>query len=183
MAFLEASINELFADAHDAYLKRLDGLRDEDIELMRDMWRQGIPRTARYSVLEKYAIALSLARKAPMDKGQAPWQPATVLIQLRNALIHYEPEWLQTEATGTEEQAHRLAKALKGRFAPNPLTGAGNPYYPDKVLGHGCAEWAVRTSAEFVDQFAQRLGIKPPPRPSLAQDRSKKGAGSNNRTV
>jgi hypothetical protein len=165
VAFLEASVNELFTDAYDGHLRRLEGLKDEAVELMRDMWSQGIPRTARYSVLEKYAIALSLARRKPMNKGRAPWQPTAVLIQLRNALIHYEPEWIQAEATGTQEQAHKLAKALRGRFAPNPLTGAGNPYYPDKVLGHGCAEWAVSTSKDFVDAFADRLGIKRLPRP------------------
>jgi len=99
-----------------------------------------------------------------MDKGAAPWQPTAILIQLRNALIHYEPEWLSTHVN-TEDEAHKLTKMLRGRFTPNPLTGAGDPYYPNKVLGHGCAEWAVRTSTEFVDAFARHLGIKPLSRP------------------
>jgi len=165
VAFLEATINELFADAYNRHLQRLNGLDHYTITLMADMWKHGIPRTARYPVLDKYAIALSLARKEPMEKGAVPWQPTALLIQLRNALIHYEPEWLPTNVNNAEDEVHKLAKALRGRFTPNPLTGAGNPYYPDKVLGHGCTEWAVRTSTEFVDEFARRLGIKPPPRP------------------
>ena len=165
VAFLEATINELFTDAHDRHLQRLNGLDHHSINLMADMWAQGIPRTARYPVLDKYAVALTLAQKIPMEKGAAPWQPTALLIQLRNALIHYEPEWLPTNVHKAEDEAHKLAKTLRGRFTPNPLTGAGNPYYPDKVLGHGCAEWAVKTSTEFVDEFVRRLGIKPLPRP------------------
>ena len=55
--------------------------------------------------------------------------------------------------------AHKFESALKSRFAQNRITGARNPYYPDKLLGHGCAEWAVNNSIRFVDEFCRRLGI------------------------
>jgi hypothetical protein len=50
---------------------------------------------------------------------------------------------------------------LQGKFNLNPLTGAGNPFYPDKCLGHGCAEWAVNSSIKFVDEFFEKLGSTP----------------------
>ena len=80
VAFREATINELFADAYDRHLQRLNGLDHHTTALMADMWKHGMPRTARYPVLDKYAIALSLARKEPMEKGAAPWQPTALLI-------------------------------------------------------------------------------------------------------
>ena len=78
VAFLEAAINELYADASDplfsmpATRSKRRGLAPDTIRLMAEMWQHGIPRTARYSILEKYAIALSLARKKPMEKGTSP---------------------------------------------------------------------------------------------------------------
>jgi hypothetical protein len=81
-------------------------------------------------------------------------------------LTHYEP----TDEPGllpeererkSADREHKLVKALRGRFPLNPLSGKYLPYFPDKILGHGCAEWTVKTSTAFADEFAQRLGIKP----------------------
>jgi len=177
VAFLEAAINELFADTSDGRLRigqlsvkptprSRRRLTRDTVRLMAEMWEQGIPRTARYSVLEKYAIALSLARKEPMDKGIPPWQPTELLIRLRNALVHYEPT---DEPVGplkggehkSTDGEHKLTKALRGRFPLNSLAHSSLSTFPDKILGHGCAAWAVKTSTAFADEFAQRLGITP----------------------
>jgi hypothetical protein len=48
---------------------------------------------------------------------------------------------------------------LGGKFIANPLTGQDNPFYPDKCLGHGCAEWAVNSSVKFNDDFFSRMGL------------------------
>ena len=37
----------------------------------------------------------------------------------------------------------------------------GNPFYPDKALGHGCAEWAVNTALAYADAVHTALGLKP----------------------
>jgi hypothetical protein len=160
-AFLEAAINELFTDAYESHQPRLQGLPANTITLFSRMWEHGIPRTARYSTLEKYGVALSLAEKPPMKKGIPPWQPTSILIKLRNALVHYEPEWMVADASN-EPSEPQLAKLLRGLFSPNPLTGAGNPFYPDKTLGHGCAAWAVDTALSFAEDFFPRLGLNPP---------------------
>ena len=31
--------------------------------------------------------------------------------------------------------------SLRGKFVLNPLTGKGNPFYPDKCLDHSYAAW------------------------------------------
>jgi hypothetical protein len=174
VAFLEAAINELFADPSDPMFSKISSrskygrlrLPRDTVRLMAEMWQHGIPRTARYSILEKYAIALSLARKEPMEKGTSPWQPTELLIRLRNTLMHAEPttepQW-PPENPGRKSalEGHRLGKALTGCFPLNPLV-TGGPYFPDKILGHGCATWAVKTSTAFAAAFAQRLGIELP---------------------
>jgi hypothetical protein len=161
--FLEANINELFSDAAEDYREFLNPLEEEVIDLLGRMWKRNIPRTARYSILEKYEIFLDLAHKKAFDRGVAPYQDVQVMIDLRNALMHYEPEWMLSGSTAPLQptDVHKLEKRLKGKFEMNPLTGAGNPFYPDKCLGHGCAKWCVESSVSLVDGFCERLGTKP----------------------
>ncbi len=159
VSFLEATINELFADTTDHPDGELASHLDTSTKLiMADMWKRGIPRTANYQIIEKFQIALTLARKAPLDLGQPPFQDVQTLIVIRNALIHYEPVWASAE----EEKAHKRILSLKQekKFALNPLrTGQSNPFFPDKCLSHGCAKWAFNSSIQFVEEFFSRMGI------------------------
>jgi hypothetical protein len=76
VAFLEATANEFFADAADLMpeLKKagietpfgvlsgaLNGLSEEAIKRLGNLWNLGVPRRASYSVLEKFEIAVALA--------------------------------------------------------------------------------------------------------------------------
>jgi len=161
--FLEAYINELFSDAAENYREFLNPLEKEVIDLLGRMWKRGIPRTARYPILEKYEVSLDLAHKKAFDRGVAPYQDVQVMIDIRNALMHCEPEWMLDGSTAPLQptDVHKLEKRLKGKFKLNPLTGAGNPFYPDKCLGHGCAKGCVESSVSLVDEFCERLGTKP----------------------
>lgn|SRR6266487_605575 len=158
-SFLEATINELFADTVD----HPDGELASHLEvatrqLMADMWKRDIPRTAHYQIIEKFQIALTLARKSLLDLSRSPFQDVQTLIIIRNDLIHFEPVWTSIEA----EKVHKRILSLQQekKFALNPLiTGALNPFYPDKCLGHGCAKWAISNSIEFVEDFFSRMGI------------------------
>lgn len=162
-AFLEAGINELFADASEHTDSHFKGV-DQDIgAVMAAMWSLGIPRTARYRVLEKYEIALALARRSPFDRGIRPYQDVDALICLRNTLVHYEPEWIPSDATRAEYEVHHLEKVLRSRFPLNPLMAGGNPFWPDKCLSRGCATWAVESALQFTADFFGRLGVSPLP--------------------
>lgn len=162
VSFLEANVNELFSDTtdestlvNDSKLKNLDS---RAIRIMSSHWERGIPRSASYPIVEKYQIALELAEKTLFDKGQSPTQDIQLLVSLRNALIHYEPEWIINHSEMSIKE-HKFESALKSRFEPSKLFGSGNAYYPNRLLGHGCAEWAVNNSIKFVEQFCDRLGI------------------------
>jgi hypothetical protein len=69
VAFLEGTINQLFQDAHDNDLGYLQGLDPRAIRAMAAMWGHGVPRTARYPVLKKFEIALTLAGKPQLPLG------------------------------------------------------------------------------------------------------------------
>lgn len=83
-AFLEATINELFSDCADGSKTQLNPLPAPD--LMATMWNRGIPRTARYSIIEKYDIALELNGKPPFDQGVNPCQDTKLLV---NSVMHW----------------------------------------------------------------------------------------------
>ena len=152
-SFLEATINELFADTLDHPDGELASHLDAATrQLMADMWKRDIPKTAHYQIIEKFQIALTLARKPLLDSSNSPFQDVQTLIIIRNDLIHFEPVWTSVEA----EKANKRILSLQNekKFAFNPLiTAPGNPFYPDKCLSHGCAKWAVNNSIQFVEDF------------------------------
>jgi len=156
-SFLEAAINELFqdvADGHESYVSALDA---GSKRTMSEFWTftEGRNRSA-FSLLDKYQLALTFLRKPQFASGQQPFQDASLVVRLRNELVHYKPSSLGGETK------HTLARQLGGKFADNTLMrGSGNPWFPDKCLGHGCADWSVRAVAALADEFFGRIDVEP----------------------
>jgi len=163
-AFLEATINELFCDAADSNLTRLNQVDKAAVNMMSKMWFRQIPRTAHYKIAEKYQIALDLTGKEAFDEGRCPFQDVKCLVDLRNALIHYESECSERGSNGCKpgKLERKFEGCLQGKFDLNPLMGPGNAFYPDKCLSSGCASWAVLCSVQFTDDFFKKMGMKPP---------------------
>ena len=100
VAFLEATINEMFADAADNMpVEHLKGLDGGIIEGMKALWQLDIPKRSTFSIVRKYEVALAVARRSPLQKGSEPRQSVEALIKLRNALVHHEPLTVATTAT------------------------------------------------------------------------------------
>jgi hypothetical protein len=165
VAFLEASINELFSDAVDNYeseqIKQLD---TNTKQLMAEMWKLDVPKTAAYNILQKYQIALTLARRPLFDLGKPPTQDIKFIIKIRNDLIHFEPAWITAldHDISVDTSSYQTLQQEK-KFPINALYAATqNPFFPDKCLGYGCAKWAVNTSIKFVEEFYSRMGIPSP---------------------
>lgn len=159
-AFLEAVINELFADSVENQEGHVKGLEAETLALLAHMWTLDIPKRAGYPILMKFQVALSLARKPMFNLGSPPFQAANILVQLRNNLIHYEPAWVvETDTRAPETVATpQLVRNLTDKFAPSPLPMSSLL----KFLGHGCAQWAVQSSLALADDFFLRMGLKAP---------------------
>ncbi len=160
VASLEALVNEILTDAAEGKATAVQGLSPAQLGDIRKL--VALPQTDRLSILEKYdAIHISLT-ESPLDKGKEPYQSLRLLIKLRNALVHFFPESVPSDSTREADEIHELEKSLRGRFPDNPRVSPGNPWYPDKCLGAGCAQWAVDTSRTFADAFCSSLGIQTP---------------------
>lgn len=162
VCFLEATINELYCDAAD-HKERIMGLGEENISLLESMWNSGTPRTAAYSILEKYQITLKSLNMQKINEGTSPFQDIKALIQLRNSLIHFEPEWKSCLGVGQDTTDRNFIKSIQGKFKPSKFfENSGNPFFPHKCLGYGCARWATTKSKEFTDVFFNAVGLAAP---------------------
>ena len=157
VAFAEAAINELYQDALDGHLSYIASLNKKEISLLADYWSMTeMQNKSHISLLDKYQLALRFCDKSIFDNHSNPYQNAQLVIRLRNAIVHYKPE---TIATDTE---HKLSKQLKNKFPENFLMSeSGNPYFPDKCLGSGGAEWAWKSMECFVNEFFLKIGVCP----------------------
>jgi len=160
---LEAAINEFFADAEAGNTTHLKGIEQNTIILLDRIWKYVLNRKVNFAILEKYECVLDLSHRSQFDRGTRPYQDVADLIKLRNALTHYVPETFRTgDASLDPKDQHKFEKLFAKRFNLNPFTSEGNPFYPDKILGHGCAEWATTSTIAFLDDFFSRLSLKAP---------------------
>ncbi len=151
VAALESRINEVYLSAVDSDPNVFKNVGSWIIDALQEIW----PNIEDKPTLTKYQIALIISRKDKFDKGLNPFQDAARLIGLRNALVHYKPEW------DTELKEHKkLESSLNGRFPISPFSNENDSFFPKKCIGHGCAAWAVKTSIEFITSFYDRLGIE-----------------------
>jgi hypothetical protein len=149
-AFLEASINELYLEAKDGPQQSLTGLSPQQLSMLSAVWEV----VEQHQVLRKYQIVLDLCGRSRFDQGTEPYQGTAGLINTRNALMHYKPEW------DHQLDVHKdIEKRLSGKFTLNPLCAPGSLWFPHLCLSAGCAKWATDQAAKFMTEFCQRVGI------------------------
>ena len=166
VAFLESTINELWSDAADnAYF-----FSDKDTEALfhaiGEKWNNEnyFDRTP---LPVKYQKVLEIGNKSLFPEDDPDFSGIKDLIGIRNYLMHYRREWViiptgTAPDAGTGAPADKFGQHLKGRFSENPFAAKNLPFFPDRCLGHGCAEWAVNTSLSFTDRFFSALGLPAP---------------------
>lgn len=153
VAFLESAINELFQDVADGHSSYTDGLDERTKATFSVYWRES---DGYAEVLSKYQLALSFAGRAALDPGAEPFQSAKLLVKLRNLLVHFRPK------TGEAGSPGGLELQMSNRFEGNRLMdGSGNPFWPDRCLGAGCAKWAQVSARSLADEVFARLGLQP----------------------
>ncbi|HUH79230.1 MAG TPA: hypothetical protein VLY83_04975, partial [Methanoregula sp.] len=166
VAFLESTVNEFYADASDnAYCY---AERDHELLLARiaEGWNNE-RNFDRAPVLAKYQKILAIAGRPQFGKEDPLLADVQTLIGIRNYLMHYRREWVVIQDSGVtggaqETQGEKIGKILMGRVAPNPLAPENQPFFPNRCLGHGCAEWGVTSALAFTDEFFSRLGLPAP---------------------
>ncbi len=144
VASLEAFANELFADGTQRF-------PSFSTEILDAVWALAEERP----FMEKYDLALTLHGVAPFDKGLAVYQNVNALVHLRNALSHFKPEWDDAQV-----KHKKLSARLQYKFVPSPFLAAHEPLFPKGCMSHGCAEWAVKSVADFLTDFQLRLKME-----------------------
>jgi hypothetical protein len=144
VASLEAYANELFSDRNPLFA-------EYSPELMDVLWKTYEQKP----ILEKFQFALLLLRKPTMDRGAGSFQDIKVLIDLRNALTHFKPEWIKE----ADEHAKMSAKLLP-RIEGSPFRTSGL-LFPKRWASHVCTSWAVNSAIAFAKDFENAAGLLP----------------------
>jgi hypothetical protein len=166
VSFLESTVNELYADAADEAYNFADEKHEALLRLISEKWKNA-KNFDRAPVLTKYQKILVIAEKNPFDEEDPAFANVRELIEIRNHFLHFKREWVVVGAgrnlqKSEETLTDKFEKVLRKKFATNPLAAKNLPFFPDKCLGHGCAEWAVINSIIFVDAFFRRLDLPVP---------------------
>ncbi len=163
-AFLEAVINELFQDVEDQSRDAMtpgDPLSDVTRHLPARMrsamsmyWvntRAGLAPT-----LEKYQRLLQFGGAPPINPRT--WADAALLIDIRNAILHYRPR-----DNFTARQAHTFETELKKRrITANPISGSDRrAYWPERALSSDLAFWTIGAAMTLTDQACAAVGVDP----------------------
>lgn len=143
VASLESYANELFADRD----KNFPNIPSEILLKLWELYDQK-------PILEKFDLALLLRTAGSVDRGCSPAQDVYLLIRLRNALVHFKPEWF-----GEQEEHAKLANQLAGRFTRSPFFGVDEPLFPRGWATHGCTAWAIGSAVDFIDTIERQAGL------------------------
>ena len=94
----------------------------------------------------------------PYRQGGRQYQDVKILLDVRNSLTH-----MKLRTYGLPENQTKwliaLERDLTSRIRSNPMYGEGNPFFPDRLLGHGFAEWGVITARRFMLRVAGLIGL------------------------
>jgi hypothetical protein len=141
-AALEAYVNELFADRAEHFSARDQALLDL-------LWAE----YERKPVLEKFDLALRLRTGTPLDRATKTTRAVDRLIRLRNALIHFKPEWFDEPA-----EHEKLSRKLEGYVGRSPWL-PNEPLFPRAWATHSTTSWAVSSVVDFIASFSAASGI------------------------
>lgn len=142
VAGVEAYANELFAD-------RASTFPNVRADVLKPLW----DAYERKPLLEKYELALVLRESAAIDRKGQIYQDAELLIRLRNALVHFKPEW-----TDERVKHEHLSIELGKRVIASPFTPAA-PLFPMAWAGHSCTSWAVKCAVALILEFQRLAGL------------------------
>jgi len=105
-------------------------------------------------VLNRYDTVLHLLKKPRLDHGNQIWNDSTLLVALRNELVHYKSRW------GVELAERKLIERLKQKnFKPPPWNDSPSvAFFPHQCLSADCAKWTVKVAIAIIEAFYASLG-------------------------
>ena len=112
-AALESYANELFVDQATVF-------PNQPSRILEKFWEAYEFKPT----LEKFDLALLLLDKGKLDRWDSPYQDVESLAKLRNALVHFKPEW-----THDQRKHAKVASALKDRIERSPFFAQAVLYF------------------------------------------------------
>jgi len=156
VAALESYANELFVDYDSVFPE----LRQNIMAKLWELYEQK-------PTLEKYEFALLLKDGSAFNKGASPYQDVALIIKLRNALVHFKPEWFSQQ----EEHA-KVSKHLKNKAIMSPFFHSSEPLFPRGWASHATVKWVIESTLTFILEFEHRAKVEQ--RMAKFQERFKK---------
>lgn len=153
MSALEAGINEFYHELLSGDSGRAKPVDAKTRDLLLHSWPL-LKKDHGQKTLDKYNWALSTAGKPEFDLGSPPAQGFSLLRRLRNAIVHYRPEWSHENGDHAA-----LEKSISGQFPQSALMPTNMSWFPGRCFGAGCASWAVGVAESFMSEFCGRMGI------------------------
>lgn len=145
-AALEANANEIVQDI-------LGGLTQMTVTPACKLLLEELRDNRSGNSIDKYWRLALLLEKLPL-KSDVVWQDITLLVKLRNALLHFKPAW------DDEEDVHdgKLARALRRKVGTHPAYTAVFQF-PHGLMTYSCARWCVMSVVRFATAFSNLLGV------------------------
>ena len=178
VAFLEASINEVFLDAvHSTELSpgqiipfgSVRSLSPDIVERVAQKWGE----IERKSTLKKYNWTLKENNKKEIDASDPKGYAVDTLIKFRHSLMHAKPEWVSTQVRNESLRPGKNNTVLESRVnaliksdANRPRAGYAHKsilatsQFPANCLNAPLARMAVKSCLEFDAEFCHRMRIK-----------------------
>jgi hypothetical protein len=145
--------DEILAHATATVFLAVAGLESYANELFIDM-NQNFPgvRQELKSTLDKFDLALLLRQASTRVAGVESFQSVDALVRLRNALMHFKPEW--------EPAKHKqLSSELRSFFKPSEFLASDPGVFPRAWASHDCTIWAVNSVLSFIEHFEDCAGL------------------------
>ncbi len=170
VAFIEAHINEFFDNVIEkkpnnsssgTVIDKLYNNCPDNFKFIQSLFLLKEDIYDKLSFLKKYDFALVCFSKEPFEKGKKPYQNLKLIIDLRNSLVHYYPEYQTAQKGGMGNEQSKIEKKFQDKFDINPFfKNTGNPFYPHKCLSYSSAKWSIMSSYEFVEGFYSKFDLE-----------------------
>lgn len=161
--FLESTINELLSECTRPMGDPSEYISNENRRLLAVLWNWiSLRRLGSMSALDKYQAALELIGVDLFDKGADPFQSVAVVIEIRNAFVHYVPEEAvtYTRVPDLDVDQRIKKKLIKYKLRTNPIVGKQAMYFPDQILSADLCVWSLKSSIDFASQFLTKIGLE-----------------------
>lgn len=148
-SMLEANIYERFMDVKDNLLV----INDYDLSKLNKRWKK-IEKCS--SILCKYKEFAALSGKN-FENSDVKYQEIEKLVRVRNALVHYVPQW-DFEKTPLNEIEISISE-ISTSVEYSPFIPSSEPCFPNKCMSASFGQWAVNASLDFVKYFEDSIPI------------------------